>query len=165
MYILFWSQALGEECTEQSSPPEHWAPIARGPFLAGKQTAVVLNLGAMGHFGPRSKFWKKSRSQIWGVEGTSEPNMGVPKAPSEPNLGCRRYVGAKFQSAESKALWLGAKFWTTKVECTAFFSVAGKNIKVKRKPGGYAPDFYFCFIFEKICLKIVFLLEIFHYIN
>jgi hypothetical protein len=46
-----------------------------------------------------------------------------------------------------------------------FFRGLEKTSKLNETPGRYAPDFYFCFIFEKIRLKIASLLEIFHYIN
>ena len=95
--------------------------------------------------------------------------MGVPKAPSEPNLECRRHLGAKFGGTEGT---LGAKFEvpkaprsqiaerrieggltrsqildTTKVECTVFFRELKKTSNLNENPGRDTPRIFIFILF------------------
>ena len=72
------------------------------PIFFYKICAVVLNLGAI--LAQGQNFEKNLGAKFEGAEGTLGAKFVVSKAPQSQISECRRHLGAKFQSAESKAV-------------------------------------------------------------
>ena len=134
-------------------------------WLFKAYSAVVLNLGVMGHFGPRSKFWKKSRSQIWGCRKPPGAKFGVSKVPRSQIWEYRRHPRSQIWAAEGtsepnfrapnrRRFDYEPNFghYKSGMHCF-FFPGAGKNIKVKRKPGDKPRIFIFVLFLRKSVWK------------